>query len=80
MREGIEHICNPLVRRKQPEREQHHFSFHAELVFEIGRIDKPYVGNAMRDEINLGRWRVVNLLQHLSSAFSHDDEPGRERH
>ena len=79
MRQGVEHIFDPLVRRKQPEREQHHLAFHTELVLEIGRIDKTYVGNAMRDEIDLGRWCLVNLLQHLSPPVSHDHEPGRER-
>jgi hypothetical protein len=32
----------------------------------------------MRDEIDLGRRRVVNLLQHLPAPLSHDHEPGRE--
>ena len=79
VRQGVEHIFDPLVRRKQPEREQHHPAFHAELVLEMGRIDKTYIGNAMRDKIDFG-WRcLVNLLQHLSPTLSHDHESGRER-
>ena len=33
----------------------------------------------MRDEIDLGRRCLVNLLQHLAPPLSHDHEPGRER-
>ena len=55
LRQSVQHMLNSLVRRKQPEREQHNPSFHAKLVLVIIRIDKRYVGNAMRDEIDLGR-------------------------
>jgi len=68
----------PLFGRKQTEGEQHHPSFHAELVLEISGIDEAHVGNAMGDEIDLRRRRLVNLLQHVASALGHDDEPGRE--
>ncbi len=33
----------------------------------------------MRNQINLGRWRVVNLVQHLPTPLGHDHEPGRTR-
>ncbi len=33
----------------------------------------------MRDQIDLGRRRMVDLLQHLSPALRHDDQPGRKR-
>ena len=33
----------------------------------------------MGDQIDLGRERLVNLLQHLASALHHDHQPGRER-
>ena len=33
----------------------------------------------MRDQIDLGRRRLVNILQHLPSALGHDHQPGRER-
>ncbi len=33
----------------------------------------------MRDQIDFGRRRLVNLLQHLPSALGHDHQPGRER-
>ena len=61
LRQGIEHVLDALVRRKQAEREQHHPSFHPELVLEISRIDEAYIGNAVRDKIDLGRRRLVNL-------------------
>jgi len=33
----------------------------------------------MRDQIDLGRERLVNLLQHLASALHHDHQARRER-
>ena len=33
----------------------------------------------MRDEIDLGRRRLVDVLQHLAAALGHHDEPRRER-
>ena len=35
--------------------------------------------DAVGDEIDLGRRRLVDILQHLASALGHDHEPGRER-
>ena len=76
IRESIEHMFNPLVRRQQPERQQHLLSAHAELVLVIIRGDEWHVGNAMRDEIDLGRRRLVHLLQDRSSPLRHDHQPG----
>ena len=33
----------------------------------------------MRDQIDLGRRRLVDILQHLPSALGHDHQPGRKR-
>src|SRR6516162_10142090 len=71
-RQGLEHVLDTLVRRKQAEREQNQPPFHPELVLEISRIDEAYIRNTMRDEIDLRRRRLVYLLQHLSAA----DIPG----
>ena len=62
LRQGIEHVLDALVGRKQSEGEQHHPAFHAELVLEISGIDEAHVGNAVGDEIDLGGGRVVDLL------------------
>ena len=79
LREGVQDILNSLVGRKQPEGEQHRPSFHAKLVLVIIGIDKRYVRNAMRNEIDLGGGRPVDVLQHLASAFGHGHQPGRAR-
>src|SRR5690242_7771143 len=69
LRQRLQNILDPLVRRKQTESEQHHLSFHVKLVFEIGGIDETYIGNAMGDKIDLRRRRLVDVLQHLSAAL-----------
>ncbi|MGH7967269.1 MAG: hypothetical protein ACREIC_00935, partial [Limisphaerales bacterium] len=50
----IEHVFDALVRREQAEGQQHLFARHHELVIEIIRVGERHVGDAMRDEINLG--------------------------
>ena len=62
LRQGIDYIFDALVRREQSEGKQHHLPFHSKLVLEIGRIHESHVGNAVRDEIYLGRRCLVNLL------------------
>jgi len=54
VRQGVEHVLDALVRRKQAERQQHHPAFDAELVLEISWIDEAHVGNAVRYEVDLG--------------------------
>ena len=78
-RESVQDLLNSLVGRKQPEGEQNRPPFNAKLVLVIIGIDKRYVRNAMRNEIDLGGGRPVNILQHLASAFGHGDQPGRVR-
>ena len=72
-------MFNPLVWRKEPEREQYQPAFHSELVLVIIRIDKRDIGNAMGNEINLCGRGLIDLLQHLSPALRHHYEPGRAR-
>ena len=79
LRHGLEDILDAFVWREQAESEQHHLSFHAEQVLEVGRIDKPHIGNPVRDEIDLRQWRVVDILQHPPAPFRHDDHPRRKR-
>ena len=79
LRESVQDMLNSLVGRKQPEGEQHRPSFHAKLVLVIIGIHKRDVGNAMRNEVDLGGGRPVNILQHLASAFGHGHQPGRVR-
>ena len=78
-RQRVEHVLDALVRREQPERQQHQPALHAELVLVVIRIDERHVGNAVRDEIDLGRRRLVDLLQHLPAPLGHDHQPGRAR-
>ena len=33
----------------------------------------------MGDKINFGRWRLINLLEHLLCPLGHDHQPGRAR-
>ena len=67
MRKSVEHMLNPLVRRKQAERQQHLPAAHAELVLVEIRGNEWYIGNAVRDEIDFGRRRPVHLFEDLSS-------------
>ena len=69
----------PLFGESRPKVSSTTRAFYAELILEISRIDEAYIGNPVRDEIDLGRRRLVYLLQHLSSALGHDHQPGGER-
>ena len=79
LRQRVEHLLDALVRREQSEGEQHEPSFHAELVLVKIRIDERNIGNAVRDEIDFGRRRLINLPQHPLPVLRHRDEPGRAR-
>ena len=65
-RKRVEHVFDAFVRRKQSESQQHLLALHAKLVLVKIRSNKRDVGNAMRNEIDLCRRRLVNLLQDLS--------------
>ena len=77
VRQRPQRIFDALVRRQQPEREQHLFARHAEFVLEIIRVGERHVGNAVRDEINLCRRRLINVAQKFPAAFAHHHQPGR---
>ena len=62
LRQRLNNVLNSLVRRQQSEGEEHRFAFHSEQIFEVSGIDKSYVGDAMRDQVDFGERRVVNLL------------------
>ena len=78
VRQRPQRILDALVRRQQSEREQHLLARHAELVLEIIRVGERHVGNAVRDEINLGRRRLINFAQKFPAAFAHHHQPGRK--
>src|ERR1700693_3109476 len=63
LRQGVEHILDALIRRKQAEREKHASPFHSELILEISWIDESNIGNPMCDEVDLGGWRLVDVPQ-----------------
>ena len=76
IRECVEHMFNSLVRRQQPEGQQHLLSAHAKLFLVTVRGGEWHVGDTMRDQIDLGRRRLVHLLQEVSSPLRHDHQPG----
>ena len=80
VRQRVEHVLDALARREQAEGQQHFFAFHPKFVLmEIG-IDKRHVGNPMRDNVDLLRRDIVDLLQELAAMLRHHYKPGRERH
>ena len=70
VRQRAQRVLDALVRREQAEGEQHLLARHAELVLEIIRVGERHVGNAVRDEINLGGRRLIDLEQKFPTAFS----------
>ena len=70
VRQRAQGILDALVRRQQTEREQHLLARHAELVFEIIRVGKRHVGNAVRNEVNLVCRRLIDIAQKLPAPFS----------
>ena len=78
-RQCVQHIFNAFVGRKQSKRQQNCLAFDAELVLEIGGIDKADVWNPMRDQIDFVERGVINVMQHLASAFGHHHHPRRQR-
>ena len=71
LRQCVEHVLDAFIRREQPESEQHHLAFHAELVLE-SRWDRQTPRPECRVRSDRS-WpgRVINLLQHLPAALSH---------
>ena len=76
LRERVEHVFDPFVRREQSERQQHLSSIHSELALVEIRRHERYVGNAVRNEIDLARRRPVYLLQDGPAAFRHNHQAG----
>ena len=72
-------MFNALIRRKKPKCQQHLLTGHAKLVLIMIRGDERYIGNSMRDEVDLSQWRMINLLQHRLSPLSHNNQPRRVR-
>jgi len=77
-RQRAQSVFNALVRRKEPEGEQHLFARHAELVLVEIWIGKRHIGDAMRDEIDFFRGRLVNVEQDAPALFGHNDKTRRE--
>ena len=60
-RQRLQHMLDSLVGREQAEGEQHQPAFHAELILvEIG-VHERDIGDAVGDDVNLGRRRLVDL-------------------
>ena len=74
VRQRLDYVFNPLVRREQPEGKQYSFPFHAKAVLiEIG-IQKWQVGNAVRNHVNLAARHLEDFLQELRREFAHHNQ------
>ena len=62
-RHGPEHVLDALVGREQPERQRPRPALDAELVLVEVRVDERRVGDAVRDQVDLGLGDAVDLPQ-----------------
>src|SRR5258707_14744418 len=65
LRQGLNHIFDSLVWRKQAEREQDGLSFHGKAVLVEIRIQEWQIGNAMRNHVDLAAGHLKDFLQKL---------------
>ena len=61
LRQRLERVLDPFVRREQAERESDVLPLDAELFLEAVRIDERHVGNAMRDDVDLRGGHAINI-------------------
>ena len=76
LRQGLEHVLDALVGREQAEGEGHLPAVDAELVLVIRGVDERHVGDAVRDQGDLGSGDAVDLAQERRGALGHDDDAG----
>ena len=76
LRHGPEHVLDALVGREQPERQRHQPALDAELVLVEVRVDERRVGDAVRDQVDLGLGDAVDLPQERPGPLGHDDDAG----
>ena len=76
LRHGPEHVLDALVGREQPERQRHQPALDAELLLVGVRVDERRVGDAVRDQVDLGLGDAVDLPQERPGPLGHDDDAG----
>ena len=74
LRQRLEGVLDPLVRREQAEREDDVLPLDAELFLRRVGIDERHVGNAVGDDVDLRRGDAVDVEQELAAALRHHDE------
>lgn len=74
--ERVNDVLDALVRREEPEGEDHRAAFDPEPVLAPARRGQER--NAMRDEIDLVRADAMHVPQERPPRGTHDDEPLRE--
>ena len=65
LRQGAQGVLDALVRRKQPERQQHLLADYPELILEVIRIGERHVRDAVGDQVDLGGRGLVDVAQEL---------------
>ena len=69
-------MLDALVGRKQPERKRHQPAANAELILVLIGIDERRVGDAVRDQVDLGLRHAVDSPQERPGPLGHDDDAG----
>ncbi len=77
LRQRLNHVLDPFARGEQAEGQQHLLVLDPELILEGVRIDEGRIRNAVRDQIDLGRGRTIDLPQNRAPALGHHDQPFR---
>ena len=73
-----QHPLDSLVGRQEPESERDELALDRELILvEIG-IDERHVGDAVRDQVDLGVGDVVDVAKERAGTLGHHDQAGRE--
>ncbi len=73
----LNHVLDPLARGEQAEGQQHLLALDPELILEGVRIDEWRLRNAVRDQIDLGGRRTIDLAKNRAPALGHHDQPLR---
>ena len=70
-----QHVLDPLVGGEQPEGQRDEAPFDSELHLVAVRLDESRIGDAVRDQVDLGLRDAVDLQEECACAFGHDDHP-----
>ena len=78
-RHGVDHHLDPLVGGEQAKCQDHRPTRKAEPSLGSLRLDEGHIGDAMRNDLDLGLTRAVNADQQFAPLVGHHHNPGRER-